>query len=212
MSIDKDIKLKKEIVAICQLMDKKGLVAGTEGNVSARAEDGTVLMTPSGYNKGDITEDMLVRLDLDANVLEGDMAPTSEKYMHLEFYKQRSKAMGVAHGHPIYSTAFAAAGRDLPHGILPELVAVIGQIATVPYGRPSSAKLAEAIAPYVQRHNVFLLQNHGSTAVGTSVRDAYHRLQVAEAYARTVWAAETLGGVQPMTLAQVADLPLPSYE
>ncbi|WP_162652928.1 class II aldolase/adducin family protein [Lentilitoribacter sp. Alg239-R112] len=212
MTQNADAELKKEIVAICKLMDSKGLVAGTEGNVSARAADGTVLMTPSGFNKGDITEDMLVRLDLDANVIEGDYGPTSEKYMHLEFYRQRPKAMGVAHGHPIYSTAFAAAGRDLPHGILPELVAVIGQIVTVPYGRPSSAKLAASIAPYVLRHNVFLLQNHGATAVGTSVRDAFHRLQVAEAYAKTVWVAEAIGGVQPLTMAQIADLPLPSYE
>ena len=212
MATDKDQKLKEEIIEICQLMAAGGLVAGTEGNVSGRASDGTVLMTPSGYNKGDVTAEMLVRIDLDGNVVEGDFPATSEKFMHLEFYKQRPKAMGVAHGHPIFSTAFAAAGRDLPHGILPELVAVIGQIATVPYGRPSSAKLAESIAPYVQRHNVFLLQNHGSTAVGSSVRDAYHRLQVAEAYAKTVWAAETLGGVQPITMAQIADLPQPSFE
>lgn len=212
MATDKDQELKEEIVEICRLMASGGLVAGTEGNVSGRASDGNVLMTPSGYNKGDVTADMLVRLDLDGNVVGGDLPPTSEKFMHLEFYKQRPKAMGVAHGHPIFSTAFAASGRDLPHGILPELVAVIGQIATVPYGRPSSAKLADAIAPYVRRHNVFLLQNHGATAVGTSVRDAYHRLQVAEAYAKTVWAAESLGGVQPMTLAQIADLPQPSFE
>lgn len=212
MTKNSDAELKKEIIAVCQLMDQKNLVAGTEGNVSARAEDGTILMTPSGYNKGDITEDMLIRLDLEANVLEGEFAPTSEKYMHLEFYRQRPKAMGVAHGHPIFSTAFAAAGRDLPHNILPELVAVIGHIVTVPYGRPSSAKLAASIAPYVLRHNVFLLQNHGATAVGSSVRDAFHRLQVAESYAKTVWAAEAIGGVQAMTMAQIADLPLPSFE
>lgn len=207
-----DSDLKNEIISICQLMASCALVAGTEGNVSARAADGSVFMTPSGINKGDITADMLVRIDLDGNKIGGDLTPTSEKFMHLEFYRQRPAAMGVAHGHPIFSTAFAAAGRDLPHGILPELVAVIGQIATVPYGRPSSEKLAEAIAPYVKRHNVFLLQNHGSTAVGTSVRDAFHRLQVAEAYAKTVWAAEALGGVQPMTLAQIADLPQPIFD
>ncbi|MEM7444688.1 MAG: class II aldolase/adducin family protein [Pseudomonadota bacterium] len=212
MKADKDFELRKEIIAICQLMDAKAMVAGTEGNVSARASGDTVLMTPSGYNKADITEDMLVRLDMEGNVVEGDYPPTSEKFMHLEFYNQRPGANGVAHGHPVFATAFAAAGRDLPHGILPELVAVIGQIATVPYGRPSSAKLAEALAPYVKRHNVFLLQNHGATAVGKSVRDAFHRLQVGEAYAKTVWAAEALGGVQPLNMAQIADLPLPSFD
>jgi len=207
-----DAHIRNEIIEICKKMAGQGLVAGTEGNVSGRADGGTVLMTPSGFNKGDLTEEMLVRLTPDGNVVEGELTPTSERWMHLEFYKQRPKSNGVAHGHPIFCTAFAAAHRDLPHNVLPELVAVIGQIATVPYGRPSSAKLAEALAPYVLRHNVFLLENHGATAVGSTVRDAFHRLQVAEAYARTVWAAETLGGVKPMTMAQVADLPLPSFE
>ena len=188
------------------------LVAGTEGNVSARAADGTVLMTPSGFNKGDVTEDMLSNLDLDGNVLSGEYAPTSEKYMHLEFYRQRSQAMGVVHGHPVFCTAFASSGAELPHNILPELVAVIGSIPTVPYGRPSSDKLAKALAPYVSKHNVFLLRNHGATAVGTSVRDAYHRLEVAEAYAKTVWAARALGGVQQLTEAQIADLPSPVFD
>jgi len=207
---DKHIRL--EIVEICRKMSDHQLVAGTEGNVSGRADGNTILMTPSGFNKADVTPDMLVRLKDDGSVVEGDLAPTSEKWMHLEFYKQRPKSNGVAHGHPIHCTAFAAAKRNLPHDILPELVAVIGRIATVPYGRPSSAKLAQALAPFVRQHNVFLLENHGATAVGASVRDAFHRLQVAEAYARTVWAAEAIGGVKPMTPEQIADLPPPSFE
>ncbi|HTW25911.1 MAG TPA: class II aldolase/adducin family protein [Acetobacteraceae bacterium] len=205
-------QVKHDIVRYCQLMAQKGLVAGTEGNVSARAADGTVWMTPSNVNKGEVTAGMLVRLDLEARVIEGERAPTSERYMHLEFYRQRPGAGGVAHGHPVFATAFAAAGRKLPRDILPELIAVIGDIALVPYARPSSPKLAAAIAPYCQYHNVFLLQNHGAIAVGRDVRDAYHRLEVAEAYAKTCWAAEALGGVRPLSADAIADLPSPVFE
>ncbi|WP_051644938.1 class II aldolase/adducin family protein [Labrenzia sp. DG1229] len=211
MSDYNEDSVANEILEICGKMADTGLVAGTEGNVSGRVADGAILMTPSGYNKGDVTREKLVKLNLDGEVVAGEFTPTSEKWMHIEFYRQRPQTNGVVHGHPIFCTAFAAAHVDLPRDILPELVAVIGQIATVPYGRPSSAKLAEALAPYVSRHNVFLLQNHGATAAGASVRDAFHRLQVAEAYAKTVWAAKTLGGVQPMTADQIADLPLPSF-
>ncbi|MCP4384017.1 MAG: class II aldolase/adducin family protein [Hyphomicrobiales bacterium] len=193
-------------------MAEKSLIAGTEGNVSARARDGGVWMTPANINKGDVTADILVRLDLDANVVEGDRTPTSERFMHLEFYRQRPGVGGVAHGHPIFSTAFAAAGRPLPVDILPELIATIGEVALVPYGRPSSPKLATAIAPYCRAHNAFLLQNHGSIACGGTVREAYNRLEVVEAYARTCWAAETLGGVKPLGPAEIADLPSPSFD
>ena len=195
MSNQNNNKTKKEIIEVCKLMANKNLVAGTEGNVSARDKSGNIFVTPSGFNKGDISEDMLVELDIEGNIISGDLKPTSEKYMHLGFYKQRSKAMGVVHGHPIYMTAFAASGEDLPDKILPELVALIGKIVTVPYDTPSSIKLANVLEPFVKKHNVFILQNHGATAVGTSVRDAFNRLQVSEAYANIVWAAKTLGGV-----------------
>ena len=92
-------------------------------------------------------------------MISGELKPTSEKHMHLGFYKIRKKVMGVIHGHPVFSTAFAASGKKLPHNILPELVAIIGQIPIVPYGTPSSIKLANVLAPYVSHHNVFFLKN-----------------------------------------------------
>jgi L-fuculose-phosphate aldolase len=113
-------------------MALKGLVAGTEGNLSARDRDGTILVTPSGVNKGEIEPEMLVRLDLDAKIIEGELEPTSEKFMHLEFYRQRPGVGGVALGHPIFCTAFAAAHQALPENILPELIATIGQYPSSP--------------------------------------------------------------------------------
>ncbi len=206
---------RKEIIKVCKLMADKNLVAGTEGNISSRVLDGNIIMTPSGYNKKDITEDMLVEVDIEGNVISGDLKPTSEINMHLGFYKKRSKVMGVVHGHPIYMTAFAASGEHLPDNILPEIVALIGRIVTVPYDTPSSIKLANILEPFVKKHNVFILQNHGAVAVGRSVQDAYHRLQVSESYANIVWAAKTLGGVKPIStekINELLDMVKPSYE
>jgi L-fuculose-phosphate aldolase len=203
--------LREEIVRCCRLMAAKGLVAGTEGNLSARDKDDTILVTPSGVNKGEIEPEMLVRLSLDGKVLEGDLEPTSEKFMHLQFYQRRPGVGGVAHGHPVFCTAFAAAHQALPENILPELIATIGDIPLVPYGRPSSAKLADALSPYCCKHNVFLLQNHGATAVGKTVLEAYQRLEVVEAYAKTVWAASALGGVKPLPKPAIDELPSPTF-
>jgi DNA-binding MurR/RpiR family transcriptional regulator len=87
----------------------------------------------------------------------------------------------------------------------------IGQVPLVPYWRPSSAKLAAALAPYCTKHNTFLLQNHGATAVGKTVREAYQRLEVVEAYAKTVWVAASPGGVKPFPQAAIEDLPSPTF-
>ena len=100
-----NLDTRKEIIKVCKLMAEKNLVAGTEGNISGRASNGNIIMTPSGYNKGNINEDMLIETDLEGNVISGDLKPTSEINMHLGFYKERSKVMGVVHGHPIYMTA-----------------------------------------------------------------------------------------------------------
>lgn len=132
--------------------------------------------------------------------------------MHLEFYRQRPKTMGVLHGHRVFATAFASAGRELPHNILPELVAIIGRFPTIPYGRPSSSRLAAMLAPHATKHNVFLLQNHGAAAVGTSVRDAYHPSRSRRGLCKNGLAAEFLGGVKPRTQAEISDLPGPSFD
>lgn len=203
--------VKAVIVHCCHLMAQKGLIAGTEGNVSARARDGGVWMTPSNLNKGEVTEEVLVRVDFDGEVIEGDRQPTSERFMHLEFYKQRPGVNGVAHGHPVFSTAYAAAQRKLPRNILPELIATIGDVALVPYGTPSGPKLAAQVAPHIGSHNAFLLQNHGSICCGETVLQAYQRLEVVEAFAKTCWAAEAIGGVKPVSAEAIADLPAPSF-
>ena len=215
MTIKSSNDLRKEIVEVAQLMAEKNLVAGTEGNISGRNVNGNIIMTPSGYNKREIREEMLVEVDLEGNVISGDLKPTSEINMHLGFYKQRPKVMGVVHGHPIYMTAFAASGEQLPDNILPEIVALIGRIVTVPYDTPSSIKLANVLEPFVKKHNVFILQNHGAAAVGTNVHDAYNSLQVSESYANIVWAAKTLGGVKPISTEKINELlnmVKPSYE
>ncbi|SDX79028.1 L-fuculose-phosphate aldolase [Ruegeria halocynthiae] len=152
-----------------------------------------------------------MRVDFEGEIIEGDRQPTSERFMHLEFYKQRPGVNGVAHGHPVYCTAYAAAQKKLPRGILPELVATIGDVALVPYGTPSGPKLAAEVAAFVNSHNAFLLENHGSIACGETVLQAYQRLEVVEAYAKTCWVAEAIGGVRPISAAAIADLPTPSF-
>jgi Ribulose-5-phosphate 4-epimerase and related epimerases and aldolases len=204
-------QVKAELVKYAHRMYQKGLVAGTEGNLSARVSDKEIWMTPSGVNKGDITEDMLVCLDIDGNIVAGDREPTSERWMHLEAYRQRPDVMAVAHGHPIFCCAFASARVPLPEGILPELIATIGEVPIVPYGKPSSPKLAEAVRPYYPHHNCFLLENHGALAVGRSLHEAYYRLEVLEAYAKTMFFAKLLGGPKPLKVSDIQDLPKPSF-
>lgn len=206
-----DQTIKRDLVRFCRRMYDRGLVSGKEGNLSARASDGTIWVTPAGMNKADIDETSLVRLDLNGAILEGHCSPSSERTTHLEAYRQRPDVHAVVHGHPIYCTAFAAAHVPLPAGVLPEIVAIIGDIPLVPYGTPSSEKLTHKIAPYFRNHNCFLLENHGALALGASIEDAYYKLEVLESYAKIVFLAQQLGGVKRLTNDQLDELPHPTF-
>lgn len=207
--MDSHQAIKRNLVRFCERMYVRGLVFGKEGNLSARASDGTIWMTPASRNKADVTEATLVRLNLEGAILEGECEPTSEKFTHLEAYRRRPDVHAVVHGHPVHCTAFAAAHVALPAKVLPEIVAVIGDIPLVPYATPSSKKLAEAIAPYYEEHDCFLLQNHGALALGDTIDNAYYKLEVMESYARVILLTQFLGGPKELSERQLIDLPRP---
>ena len=202
--------VKDLIVHCCHLMAQKGLIAGTEGNVSARARDGGVWTTPSDLNKGQVTADALVRIDFDGNILEGDRRPTSERFMHLEFYKQRP-------GSTASRTAIRSSRRPMP-----PRAASCPRTSCPNWSQPSAmSRWCPMAAPPVPSWPGNRALCHPSQRLpaaeprfdrlGATVSEAYQRLEVVEAYSKTCWAAEALGGVKPMTAADIADLPEPSF-
>jgi len=112
----------------------------------------------------------------------------------------------VVHAHPPAATGFAAAGRSLPADVLPELPVVVGPVVLVPYARPGTQALADAIAQCAPDHEVFLLANHGVTAVGHSLNDAVLRLESVEQAARILLVSTLLGGAVPLPAGEAAAL------
>lgn len=111
-----ELQKLKEVVLKANLdLVKHGLVIFTWGNVSAiDREKGVVVIKPSGVSYDDMKAEHMVVLDLDGNVLEGDLKPSSDTATHLELYKAFPEIGGVVHTHSTYATAWAQAGIDLP--------------------------------------------------------------------------------------------------
>lgn len=198
--------LPSAVISAAHRLYERRLVAGRQGNISARDTDGTIWVTPAGMCKGDVTVADLVRLDLDGNVLDGTRKPTSERTTHLEFYRRRPDVNAVVHGHPLYCTTFAAARESLPVGVLPEAVVTLGEVPLVPYGTASSIGLTSAIGPFISRHDCFLLANHGALTVGANLDIATDRLEQLESYAAVIWHARALGGAKALGEAELAAL------
>ena len=105
-----DAQAKADILAAGRKIYQRGLVAANDGNLSVRVGENALWVTPTGVCKGDMTEDMLVKMTLDGTVLEGTRKPSSETKMHLRIYQENPTVRAVVHAHPPVATTFAAPG------------------------------------------------------------------------------------------------------
>src|ERR1700736_5773695 len=104
------------VLAAAKDMLRKGLVEGTAGNISARREDGNIVITPSSVDYDKMQLDDLVVIDPAGGVVEGKdgRSPSSEKLLHLACYKAFDDIGSVIHSHPVYATMFAIAHQPIP--------------------------------------------------------------------------------------------------
>ena len=203
-----DTALREQICDVCHKMWQLGWVAANDGNVSVKLENGTFLCTPTGISKSFITPEKLVRIDKDMNVLEGlsGFKPSSETKMHMRCYQERADVGAVVHAHPPTATGYAVAGKSLDEYSMIETVIAIGSIPLTPYGTPSTYEVPDAIAPYLQNHDVLLLKNHGALTVGADLITAYYRMETLELFAKISLTAHLLGGAQEIPKPQIDKL------
>ena len=194
------------IARVCRRLYERGLVAGPDGNVSVRLHEGSIVVTPSGMSKVDVTPDDLVLVDPEGRVLDGKGNPSSELRMHLRIYERRADVSAVVHAHPPTATAFAVAGESFMAPVLPEVILQMGEVPIVRYATPGTADLADSFDPYLARHDAFLMANHGATTVGPTLEVAHQRMESLEHAARIILAARMLGRVNELSPADVKAL------
>lgn len=194
-----ELAFRQDIVRVCRRLYERGLIAGGEGNVSARLDDGTFLITPAGASKIDVLESDLVIVDASGKLVAGSGRASSELGMHLRIYERRNDVHAVVHAHPPFATAFAVAGQDLMAPVLPEILVLIGGVPLVPYATPGSPALAAAIEPFLPHHDAFLMANHGATSFGSTLSIAHQRMESLEHAARIIFSARALGNVGTLT-------------
>lgn len=194
------------IVRVCRRLYERGLVAGPDGNVSVRLSDGAILVTPSGMSKVDVETSDLVVVDDTGSVLRGDRRPSSELKMHLRIYRKRRDVRAVVHAHPPTATGFAVAGESFVAPVLPEVILQMGTVPLVPYATPGSDALADRFDAYLDRHDAFLMANHGATTIGPTLELAQQRMESLEHAARILVVARTLGRVNELSADDVREI------
>jgi L-fuculose-phosphate aldolase len=197
---------KESIIEIGRRMYNKNYVAANDGNISCKVSEDTIWTTPTGVSKGYMTEEMLIKMRLDGTVLSPGK-PSSEVKMHLRIYNENPTVCGVTHAHPPVSTSFAIAGIALDSAIYPEALVNLGIVPCVHYETPGSQGIPDSIAPYCKNYNALLLANHGALTWGSSLMEAYFRLESLEHYAMiSMYTGKIIGNANVLSRDQVYEL------
>lgn len=107
--------LREKVYCANMELPKKGLVVYTWGNVSGIDRDkGLIVIKPSGVEYEDLTPENLVIVDMDNNIVEGSLNPSSDTKTHVELYKSFPEVGGIVHTHSPHAVGWAQAGRDIP--------------------------------------------------------------------------------------------------
>lgn len=197
--------LKKELIEYGKLAGVKNFTPGYSGNFSARYGD-KILITTSGSSNGYLSEDELVLMDFEGKSLEEGKKPSSEKMLHVEFYKQRPDVNYIIHVHPVFLSSFACCKIALDEPIMAENVFYFGQIPLAEYGLPGSMDLVEKTAKYFKDYDAVLMANHGFVVGDKTIKDAYLKLELAESYAQVVFNTKMMGGAVLFNQEQVDEI------
>ena len=188
------------VLAAAKDMLRRGLVEGTAGNISARRDDGNLVITPSSVDYADMTLDDLVVVDPDGVVVQATdgRSPSSEMQLHLACYQAFDDIGSVIHSHPVWATMFAVAHQPIPACIDEFAVYCGGEIRCADYAASGTPDVGHNAVKALEGRAAALIANHGLVAVGPRPDKVLHVTALVERTAQIVWGARALGGPVPI--------------
>ena len=191
----------REIVWKCNLeLPKNDLVKMTSGNVSGRDSDtGLVVIKPSGYSFEEMTPAHMVVMDLEGQVVEGDLKPSTDTDTHLYVYQHRPDVFGMVHTHSPYASSFAVLGQPIP-ACLTTSAMLGGEIPLGGYAPIGGVEIGQEIINNIGRSLAIIMQNHGVFTIGSSPQEATKMAVEVEEIAKITHLAMQRG--QPILLSE----------
>jgi L-ribulose-5-phosphate 4-epimerase len=193
--------LRELISELHQELPKNELVRWTGGNVSARdLSTGYVVIKPSGVRYEVLQPEHMVVVDLQGNIIEGNLKPSSDTASHLYIYRSRPDVGGIVHTHSPYATAFAAVGQSIPVVLTAMADEFGGPIPLGGFALIGNEDIGKVVVESIGTSRAVLLKNHGVFTVGEDAEAAVKAAVMVEDVAKTVWLAKQIG--QPEELSE----------
>ena len=170
MAASEEAGARQAMIDACLNMNRTGINQGTAGNISVRWKSG-LMITPSGLPYGEMTVDDIVYMNMDGSY-QHRLAASSEWRFHRDILQARGEVNAVVHAHPIYATAFAICGMEIP--AVHYMIAAAGgpTIRCAPYKTYGTEELSKAVLEALSGRTCALIANHGMIATGPDLREA----------------------------------------
>lgn len=203
-----------QLVMMMHRIYYRGMTTTSGGNLSVKDTDGSVWITPSGIDKGNLRRDDIMRI-LPDGTFQGRHRPSSEYPFHLAVYTQRPDIGAVLHAHSPGLVACSIV-RRIPEVLMtPEIFQVCGKVSMAPYALPGSTLLGEKIAAeFAKGYSVVMLENHGIVIGAPDIFRAFTMFETLEFAARLQINALKIGTLRlldPETATRVNETKLANY-
>jgi L-fuculose-phosphate aldolase len=201
-----EVELRRDLVRFSRMLHRLGFMPGTSGNLSVRLDDHRLLVTPTGVSKFLLRSADMVIVDLQGKQLDGYRKVTSEVSMHLAVYRHRDDVTAVIHSHPPIATAFACVDRGLDEMLCQEAVMTLGAVPLATYATTGTEEVAASLVPFIPDHDAILMANHGAVSYGSTLLQAFQKMEIVEHLAQIALVAHQLGAPRILKHEQVKQL------
>jgi L-fuculose-phosphate aldolase len=199
-------KERKDVARFMRRLYRHGLTTTSGGNISLRISDDVFVITPSATDKGRMKWDEVGIMTILGKNLTPDLKPSIEYALHLNIYKKNRDISAIVHAHPVFATSFTAMKCTIDTNLIAEARAICGEPRFVPYALMGSAELADIVAENAMNSDILLLENHGILTTGSSLLQAFDKLEVLENAAKMTLIVEMTGKKKGLSISRIREI------
>lgn len=203
-----EARLREELCSLAASLFQRGYTHGSTGNISARTEDGGLLVSPTGTSFGRLDPAELSRFDAAGRLISGKK-PTKEMPLHTAFYDTRSTAGAVVHLHSCHSVALSMLPDADEDSFLPPLtpyaIMRLGKVKLLPVFLPGDPAMGDAVRGLAGKRSAVMLANHGPVVAGRDVEAACTAIEELEETAKLALMLRGTGA-RGLSEAQISDV------
>jgi L-fuculose-phosphate aldolase len=199
-------KERKEVARFMRRLYRQGLTTTSGGNISLKISDDLILITPSATDKGRMRWNEVGIMTIFGENLTSELKPSIESEMHLSIYRKKKDVSAIVHAHPLFASAYTAMKCRINTDLTAEARAICGDPCFVPYALMGTKELASLAAENIEKADILLLENHGILTTGSSLLQAFDKLEVLENAAKMTLIVEMTGKKKPLSRSKIQEL------